>query len=81
MDDLSGLEAKFQERLKSYFATLQVRYEDYMAEDHMAVKESGFNWAELTLPEAAPLDDPWFWPDDQRPMPREKPSQLEPFWR
>lgn len=71
-DDLSGLDAEFQERLQRYF----------YGEEKMAEKEACFDrYTYYQTPDAAPLDDPWFWPDDVQPMPREESSPLEPFWR
>lgn len=47
----------------------------------MAIKEACFNDYDIqTSNDNAPLDDPWFWPNDEQPFVIE-PDELNPFWR
>lgn len=74
MDDLSGLEVEFRERLASFIAE-ERRYKLTEKEASEAIRDF---LAEDEEP-VAPLNDSWFWPNNEQPIARE--PELEPFWR
>lgn len=44
----------------------------------VVIKEAMCDSSELETPEAAPLDEPWFWPDGIQPLNCEEPGELNP---